>query len=156
MEKTTMTGRISALWFLLAVAGCSTQPGAPVVGAWQGSQPAAGGFANSNVDLVLRGAPDAQSGIYCIATTVVDPSARSFLGNHRWSGPWESSQRVIDGQRLTVIELKNALSDDISHYALMPDGTLHVLNPDGSLSDETVAALYTLAPVPAGPRRGRV
>jgi hypothetical protein len=154
MEKTMTAPRIAALGFLLALADCSSQPNAPVMGAWQGNQPGADGLVPNSVDLVLRGGPDAKSGTYDIAT--VEHEARSAPGTRRWGGPWVRSQRVIDGRRLTVIDLRDALPVDISHYALMPDGTLHALTPEGTLGSAAMSQAYALAPVPAGSRRGRV
>jgi hypothetical protein len=148
--------RIAAFGFLLAFAGCSGRPDAPVVGAWHGHQPGPEGLISNSVDLVLKGAPDAPSGTYCVATVVHDPSARSFLGNHRWSGVWERSQQSIGGRSLTIIDLHNTLSSDISHYALMPDGTLRVLYPNGTLGTDAASEGYTLVPVSAGSQRGKV
>jgi hypothetical protein len=154
MEKTMTAPRIAALGFLLALADCSSQLNAPVMGAWQGNQPGADGLVPNSVDLVLRGAPDAPSGTYDIAT--LEHESRSAPGTRRWAGPWVRSQRVIDGQRLTVIDLRDALPVDISHYALMPDGTLQALTPAGTLGTGAASRAYALAPVPAGSRRGRV
>ncbi|HEX3575188.1 MAG TPA: hypothetical protein VHU42_11360 [Rhodopila sp.] len=146
--------RIATLGFLLALADCSTQPDAPVMGAWHGNQPGADGLVPNSVDLVLRGAPDAPSGTYNIAT--VEHEARTAVGTRRWAGEWVRSQRVVDGRRLTIIELRDALPVDISHYALMADGTLHALAPDGVPGTGAAYQAYALAPVPAGSRRGRV
>jgi hypothetical protein len=125
--------RIVAIGFLLALTACSSPSGAPVYGAWQGSQPGADPLSGNSVDLVLKGTQNAQSGRYCIATALHDPSARADQGTTHWGGTWVRSQRAINGQSLTVLHLNNALTDDISNYALMPDGTLHALGPNGGL-----------------------
>jgi hypothetical protein len=105
---------------------------------------------------VLEGAPDAQSGRYRIATALHDPSARADEGTTHRGGPGVRGQRAINGQSVTVFHLNDSLPGDISSYALMADGTLHVLDPSGALDTSPVAGLYALTPVPAGPRRGRV
>jgi hypothetical protein len=154
MEKTMTAPCIAALGLLLALADCSSQPDDPIMGAWHGNQPGADGLVPNSVDLVLRGAPDAPSGTYYIAT--VEHEARSAPGSRRWAGAWVRSQRVIAGKRMTVIDLQDALAVDISHYALMPDGTLHALAPDGTLGTDAASRAFALDPVPAGERRGRV
>jgi hypothetical protein len=148
--------RMFTFGILLALAGCGSQPDAPIYGAWQGSQPGPDPLFHNSVDLVLRGTPGADSGAYRIATTGHDPSAREPLGTSRWGGTWQRSQRVVDGQSVPVLHLDDALPSDISSYALMPDGTLHALDPSGMHDSTRVGASYALAPVPAGPRRGRV
>lgn len=148
--------RTIATSILLALAACSSPPAAPVLGAWQGSQPGPDPVFANNVDLVLRGIPDAQSGQYRLAISGHNPSARFNQGPSPWGGTWVRSQRVIDGRNLTIFHLNDTLADDISNYALMPDGTLHALDPDGTLDTTPAASLYVLAPVPPGPRRGRV
>jgi hypothetical protein len=154
MEKTMTAPCIAALGLLLALADCSSQPEDPVMGEWHGNQPGADGLVPNSVDLVLRGAPDAASGTYYIAT--VEHEARSAPGSRRWAGEWVRSQRVIAGKPLTVIDLHDALAVDISHYALMPDGTLHALTPDGTLGTDAASQAFALAPVPAGARLGRI
>jgi hypothetical protein len=151
-----MMHRTIAIGILLVLAGCSSQPEAPVLGAWQGTQPGSNVLSEKNVDLVLRGLPDAQGGQYCLATGEHDPSDRVNQGQPRTGGAWARSQRVIDGRSVTVFHLNDTLPDDISSYALMPDGTLRGLNPNGTLGTTQEASLYALSPVPAGPRRGRV
>jgi hypothetical protein len=154
MEKKMTTPPITALGFLLALAACTSQPDAPVLGAWHGNQPGPDGLVANSVDLVLRGTPDAPSGRYEIAT--VEHESRSAVGSRHWAGPFVRSQRVIDGRQMTVIELQDTLPVDISHYVLMPDGTLRVLTPKGTLGTDAASQAYALAPVPAGSRRGRV
>jgi hypothetical protein len=154
MEKTMSMHRVAILGFLLAFAGCASQPDGLVLGAWHGQQPGPDRLVPTSVDLVLEGAPNAQSGTYRIATVVHDPSARSFLDDHRWSGAWERTKRVVNGQTLTIIDLHNALSSDISHYALMPDGTLHALDPNGTIGKSALAASFVLAPDPVKAPRG--
>jgi hypothetical protein len=156
MEETMSTNRIAILGFLLAFAGCASQPNGPVVGAWHGQQPGPDGLVPTSVDLVLEGAPNAQSGTYHIATIVHDPSARSSLENDRWSGAWERTKRVVNGQALTIIDLHNALSGDISHYALMPNGTLQALDPNGTLGTSALTTSFVLTPVPGEAPRGLV
>jgi hypothetical protein len=148
--------RTLAIGLLLALASCDAHADTPLFGAWQGSQPGADPDARTSIDLVLEGTPDAQSGQYRMATALHNPSARAGMGTTHWGGTWSSSQRVINGQTVTVVELNDALPSDISRYALMPDGTLRVLNANGTLDTSPIAALYTLSPVPPGPRRGRV
>jgi hypothetical protein len=148
--------RTVAVGFLLALTACGSPSGAPVFGAWQGSQPGLDPLIRTSVDLVLEGTQDAQSGRYRIATALHDPSARAGQGTTHWGGTWVRSQRAINGQSLTIVHLDDALTDDISSYALMPDGTLHALDPNGTLDTSPVAPLYVLYPVPPGPRRGRV
>jgi hypothetical protein len=146
--------RIVAIGCLLALTACSSPPGAPVYGAWQGSQPGADPLGGDSVDLVLKGTQNAHSGRYHIATTLHDPSARADQGTTDWSGTWVRSQRSINGQSLTVLHLNNALTDDISNYALMPDGTLHALDPNGTLSladRDTLRAVSGVARTAARP-----
>lgn len=147
--------RTVAIGFLLTLTAWGSPPGAPVYGAWQGSQPGADPLSRNNVDLVLEGTPEASSGRYRIATALHDPSARAGQGTTHWGGTWVRSQRTINGQSLTVLHLNDALTD-ISSYALMPDGTLHACDPNGTLDISPVAALYVLYPVPPGPQRGRI
>jgi hypothetical protein len=148
--------RTLAIGILLALASCDAHADTPLFGAWQGSQPGADPDARTSVDLVLEGAQDAQSGQYRIATALHNPSARAGQGTIHWGGTWVTSQRAINGQTVTVVHLNDALSSEISNYALMPDGTLRVLDTNGTLDTSPLAALYTLSPVPPGPRRGRV
>jgi hypothetical protein len=136
--------RTVAIGFLLALTACGSPPGAPVFGAWQGSQPGRDPLSRNSVNLVLEGTQEAQSGQYRIATALHDPSVRAGRGTTHWGGTWVRSQRAINGQSVTVVHLNDALADDISSYALMPDGALHALDPNGALDTSPVAALYVL------------
>ena len=130
----------------LGAAGCA-HPTGPVFGEWQGQPPGRTRDATASVDLVLDGAPDAQSGSYRIATTENDPSVFNNHGTRRWGGTWTRSTRMIDGRALTVITLHDHLPDDIGEYSLAPDGRLHALDPNGKVDTSRDDALYTLSPV---------
>ncbi len=132
--------------FTAGMAGCA-QPTSPVFGEWQGEPPGRTQNAPKSVDLVLDGAPDAQSGAYRIATTEHDPSVFNSRGTQRWGGTWTRNTRVVNGQELAVITLHDHLPDDIGGYYLSPDGKLHALDPDGKLDTSRDDALYTLSPV---------
>lgn len=134
------------LAFTLGAAGCA-QPAGLVFGEWQGQPPGRTRDNSKSVDLVLEGAPDAQSGNYRIATTENDPSVFNNHGTRRWGGTWTRSTRTVDGRELTVITLHDHLPDDIGEYSLAPDGMLHALDPNGRIDTSRDAALYTLSPV---------
>ncbi len=141
-----MWHRAAMFAFALGVAGCA-QPTGPVFGEWQGEPPGRTRSTPKSVDLVLDGAPDAQSGAYRIATTEHDPSVFAGHGTRRWGGTWTRSSRVVDGQQLTIITLHDHLPDDIGDYYLSSDGKLHALDPNGTVETSRDAALYTLSPV---------
>ena len=138
--------KAAALAFALGLAGCA-QPAGPVFGEWQGEPPGRTRNATKTVDLVLDGAPGAQSGAYRIATTEHDPSVFIGHGTRRWGGTWTRSTRMINGQSATVITLHDHLPDDIGEYYLAPDGRLHALDPDGKVDSGSIDAYYTLSPV---------
>jgi len=130
----------------LGLAGCAGPTG-PVFGEWQGEPPGRDRSVPKSVDLVLDGAPDAQSGNYRIATTEHDPAVFAGHGTRRWGGTWTRSTRMVDGRPLTIITLHDHLPDDIGDYYLAQDGTLHALDPNGKIDTSRDDALYTLSPV---------
>lgn len=130
----------------LGLAGCA-QPTGPVFGEWQGQPPGRARNNSKLVDLVLEGAPDAQSGTYRISSTEQDSSVFNGHGTRRWGGTWTRSSREVEGRPLTIIMLHDHLPDDIGDYYLAADGKLHALDPNGKIDTRPIDALYTLWPV---------
>ncbi len=137
--------RIVAAGLAAGLAGCA-QPG-PVFGEWRGDQPGRSTDAPRSVDLVLNGDPNAQSGHYYITTTQENPNLLANNGTKEWGGTWTSTPRVVNGQAVKIIILRDHLPDDIGGYALAPDGRLHALDPDGAIDATPDGALYTLSPI---------
>lgn len=133
---------------VLLLVGCSSQPRGPILGEWQGQPP--GSSANTPVatDLVLEGGPAATSGEYHITTTMLNPNQFSSNGTQQWGGQWTSTQRQVGGETAKFITLHDHLPNQIGGYALMADGRLHALDPNGMIDGSPAGALYTLGPVP--------
>ena len=128
------------------LAGCVEHRG-PVFGEWTGDPPGGTISRHQNVDLVLYGAPDAQSGHYHITSTMDNPEVRSGHGEDQWGGTWKWGRRNVDGHEVTTITLEDHLPDEIGGYVLEADGTLHILDPNGLPDTTPGGALYTLSPV---------
>lgn len=142
----SLTTRFGVLVIALTISGCM-QPSGPVLGAWHGRPPGREPGSRRIVDLVLDGAPDAQSGSYRITSTDIDPSVISGHGEDHWGGTWIRGTRVVGGSTITTITLKDHLPDDVGAYMLGTDGALHILDPNGLPDTSRAGALYTLSPV---------
>ena len=140
-----------ALPALLACSGCAQN--GPILGEWAGRQPGRNIEMRKSVDLVLYGSPGAPSGQYHITTNENDPTLATGHGEQQWGGTWERGQQMVDARPVTTIKLNDMLSSEISGYALEPDGTLRVLNPNGVPNTTPDGNLYTLTPVSPGNRR---
>ena len=136
---------IAAAGLAMGLAGCA--PSGPVFGEWRGDQPGRSTDSPRAVDLVLNGAPDAQSGHYYITTTQENPNLLANNGTKEWGGNWTSMPRVAGGQTVKIIILHDHLPDDIGGYALAADGRLHALDPNGQIDTTPDGALYTLSPI---------
>jgi hypothetical protein len=149
--------RAAVLGLILSTAaGCAQAAGhGPVFGDWRGTQPGGSTDYYKTVELVLNGAPNAQSGRYRIATTEQNPGSLENNGTRRWGDVWTSEQQQVDGHTVMIIHLHNTLPGDINKYALESDGALHIVGPNGHVDHSSAGKLYTLRPVPHGKRFGR-
>lgn len=134
---------------LALLAGCSVGPTAPIFGVWEGNPPGRAIQPSELVTLVLEGGPDATSGHYRISTIQqTDLQFGVGDGTRRWSGPWTSEPSMIQATPVRIIVLHNALADDISRYALAPNGVLVPVRPDNQPYSAQQTSLYGLRPVP--------
>ena len=131
---------------LAALAGCAQPPG-PVFGEWRSQTTAFNARSQKTVDLTLYGAPGARTGSYHITSTLNDPSVFEGHGTSQWSGTWTSSRLAAGEGGGTAIKLLDHLPDDVGGYALMSDGRLHILDPNGLPDITPAGAHYTLSPV---------
>ena len=136
-----------ALLALAALGGCVNASG-PLVGEWRGQSPGASLNEPKTVDVTLNGSADAPSGTYHFTRMETDATLLSGHDEDQWGGTWVRSQRVVNGQPLSIFELKALLPGEINTYALEPNGTLRPVDPNGMPDTTPAGSLYTLSPVP--------
>lgn len=110
---------------LIMLAGCAGPTG-PVVGDWRGYQLGVSGINNLSTELILDGAPDAQSGTYHLITRAMEPGMIDDpRWNVRWTDHWE--RRVLQdaqSQSYVSIHLHNAPNAETPDYIVTSNDLL--------------------------------
>ena len=137
---------VVVLGLALALGAC-VHPNGPLIGEWRGQSPGASLDVPKTVDVTLDGQPGDATGSYYFTAQENDPTLVTGHGERQWGGTWVRTQRVVNGQPLSIYRLKALIGGEIDTYALEPNGTLRPVDPNG-LPDMTPAgSLYTLSPV---------